>query len=462
MERDLRFFTVHIEILADFLAVAARVQIFLRHCDVCEMELFVEAKDLRLQRLLVAARYAGVTLTVQQVPATHAVVAEAAPARLPVLKTAKGARALSGTNAALRVIAAAREDAQLAGFGDFNEAAVEQWLEWSAAELDPVAALIAGQNSVATETALKAAAGVSSKDVAAGVEYARSRLPQVLHTLEAHLASRTFIVGERITIADIAAAVSIAAVWGDEKALTPAVKASLPHVSRWFSTLRHQPHFVAVLGAPAAAAAAAAPAVAASAPAVGGAGAGAAAATSAPTGAAAIATVAADGSVPGVVPSALTAFETKCVHLSDQSRSHAVARQRSDTAIPSPLHLSAALTPLSLSNSAPCCTSSSRTHAVVSLLLCPLRNFSCCSLPEPLFKRFRQRVADVLLAGEALTGSSITVCGWARTVREAGAGALAFVALNDGSTFDSLQVRPYAGLRWCWPVCSQWQRRYWC
>lgn len=309
--RDLRFSTVFMKIIAEFFAVAACAQIFLRHCDVCEMELFVEAKDLRLQRLLVTARYAGVTLTVQQVPATHAVVAEAAPARLPVLKTAKGARALSGTNAALRAIAAAREDAQLAGFGEFNEAAVEQWLEWSAAELDPVAALIAGQNSVATETALKAAAGVSSKDVAAGVEYARSRLPQVLHTLEAHLASRTYIVGERITIADIAAAVSIAAVWGDEKALTPAVRASMPHVSRWFNTLRHQPHFVAVLGAPAAAAAA--PAVAASVPAVGGAGAGAAAATSAPTGAAAVATVAADGSVPGIVPSALTAFETRCV-----------------------------------------------------------------------------------------------------------------------------------------------------
>lgn len=364
---------MHINILTDFPTVTADLQFFLRYCDVCEMELFVEAKDLRLQRLLVAARYAGVTLAVQQVPATHPVVAEAAPARLPVLKTTKGARAISGTNTALRAIAAAREDAQLAGFGVFNEAAVEQWLEWCAAELDPVAALIAGQNSVATETALKAAAGVTSKDVAAGVEYARSRLPQVLHALEAHLASRTYLVGERITIADIAAAVSLAAVWGDEKALPAAVKASLAHVGRWFSTLRHQPHFVAVLGAPASAAAA----VAAAAPAAGGAGAGAgaaaaAAATGAPTGAAAIATVAADGSVPGVVPSALTAFET--------------------------------------------------------------------NLPAPLYKRFRQRVADVLLAGEALAGSSITVCGWARTVREAGAGALAFVALNDGSTFDSLQV----------------------
>lgn len=34
----------------------------------------------------------------------------------------------------------------------------------------------------------------------------------------------------------------------------------------------------------------------------------------------------------------------------------------------------------------------------------------------------------------------MTVCGWARTTREAGAGSLQFVAVNDGSTFDSLQV----------------------
>lgn len=39
-------------------------------------------------------------------------------------------------------------------------------------------------------------------------------------------------------------------------------------------------------------------------------------------------------------------------------------------------------------------------------------------------------------------GRTIRVGGWVRTGREAGAGAFAFLEVNDGSCFDSLQVRP--------------------
>ncbi len=36
---------------------------------------------------------------------------------------------------------------------------------------------------------------------------------------------------------------------------------------------------------------------------------------------------------------------------------------------------------------------------------------------------------------------TIRVGGWVKTGREAGAGAFAFVQLNDGTSFESLQVR---------------------
>ena len=62
------------------------------------------------------------------------------------------------------------------------------------------------------------------------------------------------------------------------------------------------------------------------------------------------------------------------------------------------------------------------------------------ALPMERFSRYRQRIADVFARGAACIGQQVTVCGWARTVREAGAGKLFFVALNDGSCFDSLQV----------------------
>jgi aspartyl/asparaginyl-tRNA synthetase len=38
-------------------------------------------------------------------------------------------------------------------------------------------------------------------------------------------------------------------------------------------------------------------------------------------------------------------------------------------------------------------------------------------------------------------GTTLRIGGWVKTGREAGAGAFAFLEINDGSCFDSLQVR---------------------
>jgi hypothetical protein len=52
----------------------------------------------------------------------------------------------------------------------------------------------------------------------------------------------------------------------------------------------------------------------------------------------------------------------------------------------------------------------------------------------------RTPVKDILGAGAKGVNSSVTVCGWARTIRIQGAGTFAFIELNDGSTFQSLQA----------------------
>lgn len=338
------------------------------------LELFVEAKDSRLQRLQVAAAYAGVTLSVKQISATAAepaLLADAPPYRLPILKTAAGG-SLSGTSAILRHLAGLRCDVAAAGFSAFDESAVDQWLEWTSAELEPVTTLLAGQTSALLQASLKAstdgAADKAEVEKAASAVAAKN-LPALVSRLEGALASKTFLVGERISLADLSTAsvlISALSSGSSASAVSAAVSSeAAPAVARWLHTCRHQPCFVAVFGEPAAAAASAA------APAAAAAGAGAAASSGHKTGAAAVATVAADGSVSSLVPSALTAFDTQ--------------------------------------------------------------------LPAPSYRRFRQRVADLLLGGEALVGSSITVCGWARTVREAGAGSIFFLAMNDGSCFDSLQ-----------------------
>jgi asparaginyl-tRNA synthetase len=57
-----------------------------------------------------------------------------------------------------------------------------------------------------------------------------------------------------------------------------------------------------------------------------------------------------------------------------------------------------------------------------------------------LFRRNRIRIKELFAAGLAMEGQTVTVKGWGKTLREAGAGAFAFLELNDGSTFTGLQV----------------------
>jgi hypothetical protein len=63
-------------------------------------------------------------------------------------------------------------------------------------------------------------------------------------------------------------------------------------------------------------------------------------------------------------------------------------------------------------------------------------------LPPPPREGFlgRSSVHDVLGQGKAGVGRNVVVCGWARTIRVQGAGAFAFLELNDGSTFHNIQI----------------------
>ena len=50
----------------------------------------------------------------------------------------------------------------------------------------------------------------------------------------------------------------------------------------------------------------------------------------------------------------------------------------------------------------------------------------------------RNEIASVYADAESLTGQTLTVCGWVRTLRESK--SLAFIELNDGSCQRNLQV----------------------
>ena len=47
-------------------------------------------------------------------------------------------------------------------------------------------------------------------------------------------------------------------------------------------------------------------------------------------------------------------------------------------------------------------------------------------------------IKDLLAHGESYGGKTVTVCGWAKTIRDSK--VFGFIELNDGSCFKSLQI----------------------
>lgn len=82
----------------------------------------------------------------------------------------------------------------------------------------------------------------------ATVEAAKARAESHLAYLEKTLASRTFLVGERITLADLFVAISLS--FGFAKVLDAEFRATLPNTLRFFHTVVNQSNVAAVVGEP--------------------------------------------------------------------------------------------------------------------------------------------------------------------------------------------------------------------
>ncbi|KAJ8394070.1 hypothetical protein AAFF_G00054140, partial [Aldrovandia affinis] len=77
-------------------------------------------------------------------------------------------------------------------------------------------------------------------------EQAKEEVKKVLAVLNQHLNTRTFLVGERVSLADISVVCSL--LWLYKQVLEPAFRQPFPNVTRWFATCVNQPQFKAVLG----------------------------------------------------------------------------------------------------------------------------------------------------------------------------------------------------------------------
>ncbi|KAM9795329.1 elongation factor 1-gamma [Neosynchiropus ocellatus] len=77
-------------------------------------------------------------------------------------------------------------------------------------------------------------------------EQAKEDIKKVLAVLNQHLNTRTFLVGERVSLADITVVCSM--LWLFKQVLEPSFRQPFPNVTRWFTTCVNQPQFKAILG----------------------------------------------------------------------------------------------------------------------------------------------------------------------------------------------------------------------
>jgi len=198
--------------------------------------LFTDKGNPQAFKALIAARYNGVDIDVPVFDAASRDSNEFAKksplAKIPVLETPQGS--LWESNAITRYIARLGNSAVLYGSTPFETSLIDNWIEYSANEIElpanvwvyPILGYIPN-NAIATNKA-------------------KADVRKALDFLNKHLLTRTFLVGERISLADIVVAVGLLKLY--ERVLDGPFRKPFVNTNRWFLTVINQPHFKGVVG----------------------------------------------------------------------------------------------------------------------------------------------------------------------------------------------------------------------
>jgi len=151
--------------------------------------------------------------------------------KAPVAETPEGT--IWGANAVARFVARQGNN-KLYGANAFEAAQVEQWIEYSTSDLDIPAALW-----------VLPILGVIPNNSNA-VQKAKGDVRKALENLNKHFLNRTFIVGNRLSLADVVVAASLYRLY--ELVLDSPFRKAFVNANRWFTTVVNQPEFKAVAG----------------------------------------------------------------------------------------------------------------------------------------------------------------------------------------------------------------------
>jgi elongation factor 1-gamma len=189
----------------------------------------------RVWKAVIAGKYVGVTI---ETPAFQIGVdnktkefAEKNPLqKVPVLETPEGC--LFESNAIARYVA--RQGTSLYGANAFEASQIDQWIDFSANEIElPSAAWLFPILEIVP----------FNKDATAR---AKSDVRKSLEVLNKHLTFRTFLVGERLSLADIVVSMALYRLY--KMVLDAGFRKPFTNLNRWYLTCVNQPEFKSVIG----------------------------------------------------------------------------------------------------------------------------------------------------------------------------------------------------------------------
>ncbi|CAH0400289.1 unnamed protein product [Chilo suppressalis] len=196
--------------------------------------LYTYPENFRAYKALIAAQYSGADLKVApnfvfgETNKSEGFLKKFPAGKVPAYESADGKVLLTESNA----IAYYVSDAKLRG-GDAETAArVWQWASWADSELLPA--------SCAWVFPYLGIMQFNKQNV----ERAKSDLLAALKVLDSHLLPRTFLAGERPTLADVIVYCSL--IHAYQYVVEPSIRSGLVNVTRWFLTLANQPQVRAV------------------------------------------------------------------------------------------------------------------------------------------------------------------------------------------------------------------------
>jgi len=151
--------------------------------------------------------------------------------KVPVLETPEGP--VFESNAIARHVAR-QANSKLYGHSTYESALVDQWIDFASNEIElPSAAWIYPILDIVPENR-----EATSK--------AKGDIRKALDILNHHLENKTFLVGERVSLADIVVSMSLYRLY--QLVLDPGFRKGWRNVNRWYLTLVHQHEFSSVIG----------------------------------------------------------------------------------------------------------------------------------------------------------------------------------------------------------------------